>query len=282
MRRQKGSHAGVHDLSQLIDEAERETVDRLYWDFSSCPREELDECHAYEFARNVKSIHQDVAHLRKGKQQSFDRLFGALRKVVFAPLSGRRYALFWFYPEFPKQPYLSIPAKERCRRMKIAWPSDPRAAHAAGLSPKILPQYLRQDLLAGLRKLGRPSVLYGSLELALIEIEWIYSNDRLLKAFAAWLSESRPADVKVQEDKGAGNFLRRRRDDLKALGAWRLLSLQEMTWEKAFLITSNEGKSKGLYSNHPKAWTEAKKRAHGILRHLVAGYASSKPSNPTD
>jgi hypothetical protein len=271
-----------HDFFQLIDDAERETVDRLNWDFSSCPPDELDECHAYEFARNVAPIRKDVARLRKGKRRTFDHVFATLEKVVFAPTSPRRYALFWFYPEFPEKPYLSISAKERNRRRKIAWPCNQRTAHAAMLSPKILPQFLRQNLLAGLRKVGRPSVLYGSLELALIEIEWSHSNERLLKAFAAWLSESRPADLKVHEDKGAGNFLRRRHNDLKALGAWRLLSLKGMTWDKAFLITSNEGKSKALYSNHPKAWAEAKERAHRVLRHLIAGYASSRPSNPRD
>jgi hypothetical protein len=270
------------DIFQIVDDAERETVDRLNWDFSSCPADELDECHAYEFARNVAPIHQDVARLREGKQRTFDHLFAELRKVVFAGTSSRRNALFWFYPEFPEKPYLSISGKERSRRIKIAWPYNQRAAHAATLCPKILPQFLQQNLLAGLRKVGRPSVLYGSLELALIEIEWSYSNDRLLKAFAAWLSESRPADVKVQEEKGAGNFLRRRHDDLKALGAWRLLSFKGMTWETAFLITSNEGKSPGLYSNHPKAWAEAKERARGVLRYLVVDYANSKPSNPTD
>jgi hypothetical protein len=230
----------------------------------------------------VAPIRKDVARLRKGKRQTFADLFATLKKVVFAPTSPRRYALFWFYPEFPEKPYLSISAKERSRRIENAWPSNQRAAHAAMMTPTGLPQFLKDDLQAGLRKLGRPSILYGSSELALIKIDWIYSSDRLLKTFAAWLSNNRPIDVKVVEDRGAGNFLRRWRDDLKALGAWRLLSLKGMTWEKAFLITSNAGKSQGLYSNHPKAWAEAKKRAHRILRHLVANYASSKTSNPRD
>ena len=272
----------VHDPSELVEYAERETVDRLNWDFSSCPPDELDECHAYEFARNVAPIRKDVARLRKGKRRTFDHLYAALMDVVFRSTTARRNALFWFYPEFPEKPYLSISATERSRRMRIVWPSNQRAAHAAMMTPTGLPQFLKDDLQAGLRKLGRPSILYGSSELALIEIDWIYSNDRLLKTFAAWLSNNRPIDVKVVEDRGAGNFLRKRKDDLKALGAWRLLSLKEMTWEKAFLITSNEGKSQGLYSNHPKAWAEAKKRTHRILRHLISNYASSKTSNPRD
>jgi len=261
----------VHDLSELVDNAERETVERLHWDFSSCPHDELDECHAYEFARHLGPVRQDVARLRKGKQQTFDHLHAALMDVVFRSTGARRYAVFWFYPEFPDKPYLSISATERSRRMRIAWPSDKRAAHAAMMDPGILPPFLGDDLQAGVRKLGRPSILYGFSGVALIKIDWIYSNDRLLKTFAAWLSENRPIDVKVVEDRGAGNFLRRRQDDLKALGAWRLLSLKGMTWEKAFLITSNEGKSQGLYSNHPKAWAAAKERAHAIVRqHLAA------------
>jgi hypothetical protein len=261
----------VHDLSELVENAERETVERLHWDFSSCPHDELDECHAYEFARHVGPVRQDVARLRKGKQQTFDHLYAALMDVVFRSTTARRNALFWFYPEFPEKPYLSISATERSRRMRVAWPSDQRAAHAAMMDPGILPQFLGDELQAGVHTLGRPSILYGFSELALIEIDWMYSNDRLLKTFAAWLSENRPIDVKVVEDRGAGNFLRRREDDLKALGAWRLLSLKGMTWEKAFLITSNEEKSQGLYGNHPKAWAAAKERAHAIVRqHLAA------------
>ena len=92
-----------HDLFQLIDDVERETVDRLNWDFSSCPPDELDECHAYEFARNLTPIRKDVARLRKGKRQTFAHLFATLKKVVFAPASPRRYALFWFYSGVPRE-----------------------------------------------------------------------------------------------------------------------------------------------------------------------------------
>jgi hypothetical protein len=243
--------SAFHLLAEPGDGNERKTVRRLSWDFGSCADDEVDECHAYEFARHVTLIREDVASLRKGKQQSFDRLFTALREIVFGPPVARCYALFWFYPEFPEKPYLEIPVEERRRRMKVAWPSTEQAARASMLSPKTLSQFLANDLRAGLRKLGRPSVRYGVFELALLQIDWNDSNTQLLEAFAAWLSEHRPADVVMWQDKGAGNFIRKKRVDLKSLSAWRLLKWTD-SWEEAYLVSSGDGRSKGLYSNHPK------------------------------
>jgi hypothetical protein len=208
--------------------------------------------------------------------------------VVFRSTTARRNALFWFYPEFPEKPYLSISATERSRRMRIAWPSDQQAARAAMMDPGILPQFLGDDLQAGVRKLGRPSILYGSSELALIKIDWIYSNDWLLKTFAAWLSESRPPNVEVSESRGAGNFIRQRRCDLKLLGAWRLLKANAMPWNDAFIQTafietstragrdtfkhvgkvSRNGEPLGLYGNRKEPWERAAKQAEELIRQL--------------
>src|SRR5262249_15705993 len=130
----------IHSVDDLLGGVSREwkSVDPLYWDFSSCPADELDECHAYEYARHVGPILQDVARLRKAKGRSFGQLFGSLRKVVFDPRSLRRGALFWFYPEFPKAPYLGVPAEERQRRMKIAWGSKSQAEGLADMLRPIL------------------------------------------------------------------------------------------------------------------------------------------------
>jgi hypothetical protein len=265
----KRTHSVYDLLEGNVSDAEQwKSVDPLNWDFSSCPDTELDECHAYEFARHVEPILQDVARLRKGKKQSFDHLFASLRKIVFAPGSVRRMALFWFYPEFPKAPYLSIAPKERDRRIKIAWggPKAQIAALAAMLQPKMLPHFLAEELRLGLRKHGRPCIRYGCFELSLIELNWMYSNDRLLKAFAAWLCQNRPADVKVIQEKGAGNFVRMRRSELKCLGAWRLLKWG-LKCDEAFVATLKGGKS--LYGHSFKNWTRAAKHAHDQIRWLI-------------
>jgi len=151
---QSGRRRSIDDILEgKVLDAQR-MPDPLYWDFSSCPAGEVDECRAYEFARHVRAIREDVARLRKGMEQSFDKLFAHLRKTIFASGSHRQTALFWFYPEFPKQPYLSVPAEERNRRTKLAWPLPERAAMAAALHPKILPLYLGQDLRSNFRKSG--------------------------------------------------------------------------------------------------------------------------------
>jgi len=47
-------------------------VPREEWDFSLCPRDELFECRAYEFAREASVICKDVKSLRKGVAPIFD------------------------------------------------------------------------------------------------------------------------------------------------------------------------------------------------------------------
>src|SRR5438105_12791355 len=94
-------------------------VPRAEWDFSSCPDDEVFECRAYEFARETAAIVEDVRSLRKRVTPVFEDLVKALRKRITR--TARLMALFWYCPEFPDKPYLTIPIAERQRRLRTLW-----------------------------------------------------------------------------------------------------------------------------------------------------------------
>lgn len=148
---------------------------REEWDFNGCPADELWECRAYEFAREIQVIRDDVDSLRKNLPCAFEALVNALRsRVQSMPLEM---ALFWYCPEFPDKPYLTISVAERRRRSRMLWPS---ATAAIAVSPKGFPPDIGQRLASG-------RVFYGSLELALFELDWTESDTYLMHAFSEWL-----------------------------------------------------------------------------------------------
>ncbi len=197
-------------IKRVLRVAERAEISRTEWDFSRCPTDELFECRAYEFARDTPQMRDDVRNLRKGLTCSFEELVRTLRKQI-----GRRPladSLFWYYPEFPDIPYLTIPSDERGRRICALWPPT---SSSIVIKPKLGPPPDIGQLLA------RGRVFYGggSIEHALFEIDWTESDTYLSHAFSDWLKENRPKDIQVFESRRAGNWTRHWVHDLKALGA---------------------------------------------------------------
>lgn len=87
--------------AHLRQSAEPSEVPREEWDFTSCARDELFECHAYEFARETAVIRKDAKLLRKGVAPIFEELVKALRERISR--RARLMAVFWYCPEFPEQ-----------------------------------------------------------------------------------------------------------------------------------------------------------------------------------
>jgi hypothetical protein len=97
-----------------------DALPRLEWNFASCPTDEVFECRLYEFARETAVIRNDAESLRKGIPPTFEQLVKALRETIRR--TPRINAIFWYYPEFPTKPFLSIPVHERQRRLRTLWP----------------------------------------------------------------------------------------------------------------------------------------------------------------
>jgi hypothetical protein len=254
--------------------AEPPYVSRAEWDFGACPSDELFECRTYEFARATAVVVEDVASLRKGVPPRFEDLVRALRERINR--SFRVGAIFWYCPEFPDKPYLTIPIAERQRRLRTLWPGP--ASSAITLKPKIIPPDIGQ-------RLARERLFYDSLELALFEIDWTETDTYLSDAFFNWLRENRPTGIKQFQTRGAGNFQRKWSDDLKALGAKRLLEKMG-SWEHAFnetyqLIGEERRKGRrvtrvGLYSDREEAWKTAAKKAESLIAAWERDYTSNQ------
>ena len=246
-------------------------VPRAEWDFGSCPNDELFECHAYEYARETPATVEDVRSLRKRVTPLFEELVKALRDRI--DRTARVMALFWYCPEFPDKPYLTIPIAERQRRLRTLWPP---ASAAITLKPKIIPPDIVQ-------RLALERLFYGSLELALFEIDWTETDTYLSDAFFNWLRENRPTGIKQFQTRGAGNFQRKWSDDLKALGAKRLLD--RMPWYDAFTLTKPEDrkarrgsrrKGSGLYCDREEVWKRAAKKAESLIAAWERAYTSNQ------
>ena len=115
-----------------------------------------------------------------------------------------------------------------------------------------------------------------AVPIAAFEIDWRRSNGEMTKAFTDWLKDNRPRTVRViQRGKtGAGSPARQIQADLVALGAFRLLR-EYGSSGKAYNAVSDvigagwqafESSKWALPSDHPSAWSRAKKRAEKVIR----------------
>ena len=208
------------------------------------------ECRAYEFAREIQVIRDDVDSLRKNLPCTFEALVNALRsRVQSMPLEM---ALFWYCPESSRQ---TLPDNLQSQNVVAALVCSGPVQRLRLLSVRrFFPPDIGQRLASG-------RVFYGSSELALFELNWTESDTYLMHAFSEWLEEHRPPDVKIIETRGAGNFLRGWADDLKALGALRLL--KKMKWDDAFTLTrevlgkERQGRKRKAYAGREEVWRKA-------------------------
>ena len=164
----------------------------LDWDFSSCPPDELPVLYGYEFSRESDSLLAEVNSIRLGS-----RRFG--------------------WPEWPEQPFLSIPARQRQERLTRLLTSDPISDIIEAIAP------LPEDA--------------SELDLQI--------------AIAVYAREQ--ATQKKDEPRNRGAATARYRDQLRALSIYRLrrhysarkiISLLQETYRK---MTYNDDASASVY-----------------------------------
>jgi hypothetical protein len=235
------------------------------WDFCGCPSAEAHECFDWELARHCEAIKKDVAKLRhEAKSDGFDELLKFLGTKILSALNRRRMAIFYYCPEFPKRPYLSVDRKERERRLLAAWGDDTQArAHLldARWAPFGVPPNLGALVgrAAASRKEGKPGKepVHREMweETAVLKINWQEPDPEIQRHFEAWLHENRPSDIKPWPAQGHGVPATKQKIRLKWLGAWRLL--ESMNWKDAADLSQNET-GKSLF-DHQSKWTDARK-----------------------
>jgi hypothetical protein len=115
-----------------------EDIDPNEWDFSRCPENEVNFCFVYEYSRQAAlegfgPLYASVARMRHEfetkDKKTFDDLAPAALTLgvdgldIHEPGPGI-YRLVFPFPEWPQNPYLSIPQEERARRLKILFPEQ--------------------------------------------------------------------------------------------------------------------------------------------------------------
>jgi len=186
--------------------------------FQDCPPPEREICWWYEYAR--------------------EGCRGApVQLALFPDLQDNN-----LFPEWPREPYLTIPAIEREQRLiqlQRGTLSHLRClnlmpAFSVPISPDVAKRYLdgfrvfefsedgselRQRHLWPIREIN------DACWIVLFRIDWRRSDSEILTDFAAWLKEYRPKAFpsKVGSKTAAGSYPRELQADLKALGALRLL-----------------------------------------------------------
>jgi hypothetical protein len=237
-----------------------ETIPREEWDFSECPPNEAHDCWAWEYSRECKLIQEDVSQLRKRKRKkTFDAYFKSISMDIFKGKPGRAMHSFYFCPEFPEKPYLSVSSKERERRQEVLCGLKKEAMAATIDAHDLIPYDIGSQVDRAFRT-GEPINQIGSNELVMLRINWAWPDNTLKDQFAAWLKKNRPKDVK-QRVQGNDGPARQMKCHLKDLGVWRLLNVMDYT---DAVPETEEVLGKSLYKDST-AWDDSKKRACDML-----------------
>ncbi len=282
----------------------------LEWDFSRASGEDIEswwQLAAWEHAREVPSIRRFVAKLRAGcSEKTFEGFWAAygqdLRNRDWQAVPRVYDAIFYFAPEWPDSAYLAVPAKERQRRFNLLWPplgardlagriqdkgcmssvlSDNTLRAQLALSGGFLMSQLSalandRELLLKLRRAqretGSPTIQQEGRALALIEVDWAFTDTQLKEFFAAWLTTHRPPDT-TRERRGQSGFVRQHQTEMRQLAAWRLLVKHRLDCAAAEELTSNP-QGKPLCEGQDN-WLAAKREAETRLREM-ADYVSGK------
>jgi hypothetical protein len=235
-----------NDINRTEEEYLR--LSRFEWDFSTCPKWELVECWRYEFKRESPIVRQIVVDWRNVCDlPSFDAFLNLAQAMLMPPERGHLYALC---PEWPNLPYLSIPASERKRRFNQLF-SDETNSLAAELEPKPAPPgalslqavNLILELLGEKEKIQQEDVTF--------RIPRSMAHKEILRRVAAWLKVHQP-------DTASANVSNRRLGaDLKALGALRVLRIENGDWTKG----------PEIYCEHGE-WIKGRKRAEAVIERM--------------
>jgi hypothetical protein len=206
---------------------------RPEWDFSGCPPEHLWRCFSYEYARRVPAIIAKY-EAAKASRIEFDEC-GNWNHVLQSD-DGEVVVGFCIPAGFPDVPFLEALAKAR------------------------FPDYSRFRF-AAIRELRKADSLRDherQLTLALA-INWRQPDKLIARDIGRLLKKKRPF---AADDKRGRSERRKYEADLKALGAYRLLS-SGLSAAKA-ITYSRRIKGKSLYVRESE-WYTARQRALGVF-----------------
>jgi hypothetical protein len=179
----------------------REELARLEWDFSTCPKDELQFCLFYEYAREDDLLIRRVQTWRaKAASKTIDELSALI------PERKRRWEtsimkhVFGYLPEWPETPYLAI--KSRREKLDRLMPDFPDFHIANPLECPIVNRDLLEQIAQEQDRTGKPIWTPTSYSFVVLQIPWEESKDYLVKKFAEWLDANWPGGIENRERRG--------------------------------------------------------------------------------
>lgn len=242
-------------------------IPREEWDFSKCPKDQIEGCHFYEFTRESNDRRREVERFRRAFPiATFDEY---MRRFACDELGAL--SLVEVFPEFPNTPFMAIPVKERIRRFKKLPGIEPVPCESPASFAEFFSNLCEEfDLnkVKGMSHHGKPYTNFGDVikcpgvTYAAFRFEWDASDELLIGEFRQWLCDNRDQSIPIKEKRGKGNETARLKLELKLLGTWRLLN--RMTWEGAYELT-REHLKKGLWCDRAEVWARQFKAAERLL-----------------
>jgi len=244
------------------DTSDRISLTRDEWDFSSLPKEQVEQCFLWEFSRESEAVRKAVKRWRQQKRQPLPAWCKAddpeeARQLLSHSMPRIPRGIYIDRLEFPKQPWLSVPQPTRRQWLKDL--PEIRKEGFQSITLRELPRNLQRILKYRFSAYA---------ELVAFRIDWRLDNTELREQFRLWLKDHRPEDVKTETVKGKGSRVEQMRAGLKSLAALRLLRC--MTWKIAEEASAPADADKPLFDGQ-SSWNRAKKRAGKILVQFASG-----------
>ena len=180
----------INRKNLLKGNTEKISLEKYDWNFDSCPRDEINDCYVYEYSRESDYLIKGVRNLRKNiDYSSFDDLYKAYYNKAFYFVGSRSRNSLYFFPEFPKKPYLSVTKSERKRRITCLF-GDEHEATAKSLFAEYmsLPWDFPERLKISYEGKKRLSLRTGHQEIVVLKIDWTYPDYELIRKVSQFKS----------------------------------------------------------------------------------------------
>ena len=210
------------------------------------------------------------------------------------------YGNFYMYPEWPDEPYLSIPQASRRFRLSTALSAIPEASYfhffgsanrtaldiekpflyAQKASEAINPgkryelldehsdfkrektwAWLVSEMKKNFLHHGRIAARSRNSEYVLFRIPWQMPLGEIAKALVEWIKNNKPADIHQRTDVRGGSPTRVLRQNLRKLGKFRVVKHQTKEGKEDFHFGLNDEK---LFASQAD-WIECRTAVHKVI-----------------
>jgi hypothetical protein len=265
------------------------------WDFKGLPDDQVEECWAYEFARERSDLIALIEEWREDSPKPRD--FRSLRQYAGGQethglwIKGRLrwipLGAYFMFSEWPKTPFQEIEAGERRKRFRtllrneksIGLPQTKRAKDAEQARkdkgfrlptlreiephPKELRMVTRGDwtcIPSSVFSKGKILKKRSTDQIVIFRIQWDRSDEGILDQLAGWLLANRPRPFANKGVIGGSNLLRKKGKELERLGKWRVVRSRKGDYR-------SECDGKRLFADQSQ-WIKCRKSVEDIIAGL--------------